>query len=349
MKTTRRWRFVITRMITSVLTVVSILLWAPSAEAITGPDSHVFDDTRVGEIDTAPLTFVAERSVTESGEAVGAASLEGPDVSDFAISADNCSNSVVAVSCRITLDFRPLSAGMKEVILRLPGGGGAVDVSLRGNGFVVGRRIATEPGMLDFGDVHFNYFSKQKSVKLINTGDLAVRPIVRLGGRNPDTFFVTNPGCVSAVLIPGGECNLDLIMLPGSVGPRTSALSIECNPECVPVIVMVKGQGVQEADPGGSGAAPEFISDVRWSLGVLSARMTSGKVRVMIFSSLPARFEVRLRQSGRTVVRKRVKGGPGRVAVRIDARRLRRGRRSSVEVVARRGDISRRAKASIRR
>jgi hypothetical protein len=339
-------------MIAVVLGLAAALVWAPSAHAITGPENHVFSETRVGGMRTAELAFVAERQPNEPGEPVDAVSLEEPAAASFVITADSCSNSVVVASCRVSVEFRPSSAGVKKATLRVPGAHGAVGVSLDGEGFVTGRRIAAEPASLDFGPVGVDHFSKARSIIVTNTGDLSVRLVVVVGGPNADAFVVTNPGCAGASLAPGEACRLDLAMLARESGDRVGQLNIGCGSDCPGVAVSLQGRGVFPAPTPGS-SSPNLASTIVWSFKVVSARATRSQVRVIIGSSLPAHFDVRVRVRVRgrkhTLARRKLTGGPGRLTVRIAVTRLRGKRPSSVEVLARRGRDSRRAAVSIRR
>jgi hypothetical protein len=322
-----------------VVMLVLMVVCVPSAGAVTGVANQMFGDTRVGEVQSVQLGFVAERLPSEPSEAIGAASVEQAGAADFVITDDTCSNSSLVASCKITIAFRPTSVGAREAVLRVPGARGVAEVALRGAAYMIGRRIETNADGIGFSITTVGSESFAERVVITNTGDLDVRLTVGLGGRNADAFFIPNSACTGVNLPPGQTCTPGIVMRPVGTGIQTGELIIGCDAGCVPVKVMLRGDGT--LDPCPTCGSSTFTATVPWSFYALTARATRSYIRVLFYSSLPAKFDVRVRRNGRIVARRRLREGPGRSAVRIRVGRTRRGRRPSVEVLARRGDESR--------
>jgi len=346
---TVRRRFVYQRLMVVGVAVAASFVWTPPADAVIGPESYAFGDTRVGEAHSAQIAFSAERQPGELGEAVGAASITGSDAAEFSISANTCSTAVIVASCRISVDFKPTSRGAKQAILGLPGAHGTAEVLLRGDAFAIGPRLVSDATTLDFGSVGGSTFSAPRSVSVTNNGDLPTQLVVGVDGKNADVFFVTNPGCVGVTLGPGETCRLDVSMFPNGGGSRVAQLNIGCGQSCQPLTVPLQGSG-QAPPPAASGARPTFVvSDTSWSFKALEARARRSYVSVTFYSALPAHFEIRIRRPGRILAHRTVRGGPGELTVRVAVSRRRRGARAYVEIVARRGREYRRDIVSIRK
>jgi hypothetical protein len=339
-----RRRFSSLLAIAIAITLTATFSWAPSAAAITGPSTHEFGETLAGDAASTALSFSSERPVDEPAEAVGKASIGGADASQFVIGADTCSDSDVAVACRVTVTFAPSTAGAKRATLRLPGAYGDAEVVLRGDAFVAGRRVTSDAATLDLGGVLYDEFSTPGSVTLANTGDLKVTLAVEINGPDHAAFAVVNPSCAAATLEPGAVCRLDIWMIPGRVGTRIAELKVGCGAGCAPVLVSLRGYGSSPPLP----CCLDLEENAPWSFYAKSARAKRSMVSVVVYTSQPAYLDIRVRRAGRVIARHRIgRATTGSVTVRMRVRRLRRGR-PVVEVLARRGDESRLDRVGIR-
>src|SRR4029077_19387215 len=78
-------------------------------------------------------------------QTIDSATLTGPDVGEFQVRSDGCSEALLAPgsSCAVAIRFSPDSSGPKTATLRLRGAGGATLGRLSGEGVAAGVSAAT--------------------------------------------------------------------------------------------------------------------------------------------------------------------------------------------------------------
>ncbi|MEJ1964818.1 MAG: choice-of-anchor D domain-containing protein [Gammaproteobacteria bacterium] len=139
----------------------------------------------------------------------------------------NCGTSVaVGAGCTISVVFDPASSGSASATLSIntSGGAGTQTVSLSGTGVVPS--YAVSPTSLTFGSQPMNVASAPMSIKVTNTGSVAL-PIasVALSTASASPFSQTN-NCGASVGI-GAGCTISVVFDPISAGPATVTLSVK--------------------------------------------------------------------------------------------------------------------------
>ncbi|OGP93389.1 MAG: hypothetical protein A2157_17995 [Deltaproteobacteria bacterium RBG_16_47_11] len=119
-------------------------------------------------------------------------------------------------------------------------------------------QISASPGYLDFGSLNLGSTST-KSITLSSTGnvDLVVGTI-GLSGTNQGEFSIQNDNCSGRTITPSGNCTLDILFSPTSLGSKSALLSIPSNALDTPTLILsLGGAGATtlnlSINPGGSG------------------------------------------------------------------------------------------------
>lgn len=312
--------------------VCAVLAWlvalgaqAAVAAAPIGP-SPAFGPVRVGESLTRTQLFSAEYPVMDAGEPfVAPPAIVGPAASEFSIVGDTCSGPAVRTTCQIDVAFRPASTGRKDATLRIQTAAGTSDVPVSGDGFVVGPRLAVEAPLVELVGRPGAPPSEGR-VTIVNTGDVSAEVAsVDLFGARPGSFLVVEDSCTGATLQANAGCAVGVRFVAAT--SDTAQLVATCRAACGPVAATVAGIW-SPPQPG----VVNLGSRVAWSLHVSSAVVTRSAVTVRIYTSLPARFAVRLAGPRGTVLRRRLVFGPGTRRIRLNRSRLRRGGRYTLEV-----------------
>jgi Abnormal spindle-like microcephaly-assoc'd, ASPM-SPD-2-Hydin len=98
------------------------------------PSSRDFGTVAVGT--AGPVQTFELHNESTDAEAIDSATLGGPDLGEFRLRSDNCSEAVLdpGASCTVVVRFDPESSGSKTATLRLRGPGGTVVAMLSGEG-----------------------------------------------------------------------------------------------------------------------------------------------------------------------------------------------------------------------
>jgi len=119
-------------------------------------------------------------------------------------------------------------------------------------------QISASPGYLDFGSLNLGNTST-KSLTLSSTGnvDLVVGTIV-LSGTNRGEFNLQNDNCSGRTITTSGNCTLDILFSPTSLGSKSASLSISSNAIDTPMLNLALGGGGATTlnlsiNPGGGG------------------------------------------------------------------------------------------------
>lgn len=205
-------------------------------------------------LSTGQITFpTQQQGTTSSGQSftltnTGKSSLTMSGVTaskDFAVSSNNCGNSVAAgKSCTVTITFTPAAAATINgtVTLTDSDSTGTQAVALTGTG--IGPPIVTlSPHSLSFGGVEMNSSSAQ-SITLTNIGQNALtlgKGAFALTGTDPGDYSQTNT-CGSSVAT-NASCTVTVTFKPKSSGSRPASLTITDNANSSPQTVTLNGSG----------------------------------------------------------------------------------------------------------
>jgi hypothetical protein len=120
-------------------------------------------------------------------------------------------------------------------------------------------QISASPGYLDFGSLNIGSTSTQ-SITLTSTGnvDLVVGTIT-LSGTNQGEFSLQNDNCSGRTIAPSGNCTLDILFSPTSLGSKSASLSVPSNAIDTPALILsLGGAGATtlnlSINPDGSGS-----------------------------------------------------------------------------------------------
>jgi len=118
--------------------------------------------------------------------------------------------------------------------------------------------ISASPTSLEFGSINLGSSSTQKiTLSSIGNKDLVIG-MITLSGTNQEEFSIRDDGCSGQTLSPSGNCTLDILFLPTSLGPKSALLSIPSNSTNFPTLTLpIRGGGVAvlsiSVNPPGSG------------------------------------------------------------------------------------------------
>ncbi|HEY2435221.1 MAG TPA: choice-of-anchor D domain-containing protein [Vicinamibacterales bacterium] len=129
-------------------------------------------------------------------------------------------------------------------------GGGDVWIADTGNNVI--RRVqqpsaavTVDPASVDFGTRGLLTESATKAVTATDSGSLAATFLAAtLGGDNPGDFAIVADGCLSAVLAPGGLCQIAVAFMPTAPGTRRATLQLNDTASGSPQTIALTGQGV---------------------------------------------------------------------------------------------------------
>jgi subtilisin len=206
------------------------------------PKSSDFGNVNLGSSSTG-------RTVTISNNGNGELQLGKivlSSAADFVILSNNCSNKKLAPSgsCKVTLAFKPKSAGTKTGTLTVPSNDpdtATVKVSLSGNGVAI-PNIAVSSKSEDFGNVTVGNSSTARSVTISNNGngELQLGKITLSSAE-----FVLTDSCSNKKVAPSGNCKLTLAFKPKSAGTKKGTLTVPSNdPDTATVKVSLSGNGI---------------------------------------------------------------------------------------------------------
>lgn len=197
------------------------------ASAVSVTPASPFDFLTV-PVDTAsaPQTFTVENT----GQAplnLGQLALVGANPFNFAITADACSNTILAAAatCDYDVTFFPEDDVSYTATVSIPSNDPASPFSytVTGTGIIPG--LVANPANLAFGNQDVASSSAPQTVTLSNTGaaDVTVAN-VSLVGTNPDDFEIVQDACSGQTLIPAGTCQVRAVFSPESAGAKSAAL-----------------------------------------------------------------------------------------------------------------------------
>ena len=202
---------------------------------------------------------------------ISAATIEGSDNGDYAVSADTCTGATVAPNhtCTVGVTFSPPAAGLSSAALSLSdnAANSPQTVVLTGNGGATAPVAVVSPSSVDFGGQPAVYSAASLPVTLSNTGNA---PLIITNIMTSPTQPVIGPvfpeddQCRSGVAA-GGFCTITVKISPPSAGPVSGTLTIIDNSNGIvgrtqTVALRGTGQdftlGVAPGSPGSATIAP---------------------------------------------------------------------------------------------
>ena len=151
--------------------------------------------------------------------------LSGPNAAEYS-QIHTCASTLPSDGeCKISVNFKPISAGTKSALLTVVAadGAGTKYVNLSGTGVKAG--LSVSPSSLSFGNVARGSTSAAKTVAITNTGILVLPiPSIVIAGSNPGQFKQTS-NCTAQVPA-GGVCTVTVTFKPTSKGSKTARLRI---------------------------------------------------------------------------------------------------------------------------
>jgi hypothetical protein len=196
---------------------------------------------------TVTVTTLAPTAVTP-----GAATITGPNASEFSITNDGCSGQATAqdASCPISVTFSPAatSSGPRSATLTVPHNsfGSSLQVPLSGTATAPTEApaISVSPSSIDFGQVREIFGRADQDVTVTNNGTapLAISDVSLQGGDAAD-FSVINH-CTDPVAPNGGTCLINVALAPSVLGARSTTLVITSNATPAVTSVPLSGTGI---------------------------------------------------------------------------------------------------------
>jgi hypothetical protein len=104
--------------------------------------------------------------------------------------------------------------------------------------------ISASPTYLEFGNINLSSSSTQKiTLSSIGNKDLAIGMITLLG-TNQEEFSISYDGCSGQTISPSGDCSIDVLFSPTSLGEKSALLSISSNSINFPTLILpLRGRG----------------------------------------------------------------------------------------------------------
>jgi pimeloyl-ACP methyl ester carboxylesterase len=213
--------------------------------------------TNVG---TAPLTSIA-------------ASITGANTTDFSISSDGCSGTVLQPNsgCLITVVFSPQAAGPQTATLSVNdnAAGSPQAVWLSGTGS--GLPLTVSPTALSYGNQGTSSTSAAKKVTLTNnTGAVVTMSSTVISGTDPADFTQSATTCGKTLALKK-SCTLSITFTPTALGARSAMLILTDSAVNSPQTVALSGTGVLQVSlsptalafgnqADGSSSAPKSVT-----------------------------------------------------------------------------------------
>jgi hypothetical protein len=152
------------------------------------------------------------------------------------------------MSCSINVTFTPTAAGARSgaLLVASDAPGSPHSVGLAGVGVGGFRTLTLDTTSLNFDSQVIRTPSQAKTVKLTNSGTLAV---TITGIMASDDFTQTND--CPTMLDVAASCTVNVIFTPTAAGTRTGSLTVGSNAPNTPQTVVLTGAG--------SGGSPELV------------------------------------------------------------------------------------------
>ncbi|MFL6417502.1 MAG: choice-of-anchor D domain-containing protein [Bryobacteraceae bacterium] len=184
----------------------------------------------------------ATQTVTLSNTGNAALTFSGISASSDFGQNNNCKSALKQnATCQISVSFSPSEAGSRSgsitIVDNAPGS--PHQISLNGTGAQLSAQAAVAPNALQFGDVTVQTQSATQNLTISNTGagSLSIANISASGD------YAQTTSCGSS-LSAGGNCNIQVMAKPTSVGVRLGTLTITDNAPGSPHVVALTSNGL---------------------------------------------------------------------------------------------------------
>ncbi len=260
------------------------LEFTTTAEA-TAPNNYSAQETvTITSVGTQDLTF----------EAIGV-TLTGTDQGDFTITAETCSDQVVApeTTCAVTVLFDPATVGTKSASLDFANDApdSPQSVDLIGNAEPAAPEISLSHDRKDFTDFTLNSSSPKThtfTVTNSGTGPLAVSDLAIGGTDSADFAVLPSSTCADGPVAVDSTCEVTVQFNPTAIGDKSATLDITSDAEESPHTLPLTGSAISlAAVPGrasaGSGANGQV--SVSWPAPSHSGNSAITGYRVQVSTS----------------------------------------------------------------
>jgi hypothetical protein len=122
--------------------------------------------------------------------------------------------------------------------------------------------LSATPNPVEFGAVAVGFASDPRNVTVRNVGTAGGLVGTSLVGAHPDDFWVRTNGCVGANLAIGGDCQIEVLLIPTGGGVRTATLRISAGTSVVDVTLRGNGTFQPRLVPMPSAVTEHGISSV---------------------------------------------------------------------------------------
>jgi Cep192 domain 4/Beta-propeller repeat len=243
------------------------------------PSQFDFGVQPIGAV-TLPQAFTVTNntSSTVTFNSIAVTGVSPAANTDFAVSSDGCSPSVVAGAppCTVNVTFTPSVAAAESatlVITAVVTNGGQAstqvfNVNLTGTGSATAPGVGLAPNPLTLGGQMLTTTSAVTPVTLTNTGNsaLTINSIAVSGDFAQTNTCPANP----ATLAAAGTCKINLTFAPTAVGARTGTLTVTDNAAGSPHTIPLTGTGWDfqlTAPSSEAGASPLTFNATMTPLG----------------------------------------------------------------------------------
>ncbi len=170
----------------------------------------------------------------------------GTNAGDFAVSTNNCGNSLPAsAGCYVFITFTPTAVGTRTAAVTLTDNatGSPQSVALTGTGQAVTSTLTVNPNALAFNGQNLNSTTASQYFYISNTGTAAIAiNSIAITGANAGDFAVSSNNCGST-LPANTSCYVYVTFTPSAIGARTAAVTITDSAAGSPQSVALSGTG----------------------------------------------------------------------------------------------------------
>lgn len=209
--------------------------------AMASPSNIAFGNVRAGTTASQTAALTNDGSTTIH---VGQTTLYAESL--FSLSADNCSNTTLAVgaACTVQVNFAPVtgSGSHQLATLTFNDDAGNAPQTVAVSASVVQPAVSLSASSLAFGNQLVGTASASQSVVLTNSGTDTLHVGVLSAGA---PFKIVSDGCSNTAVAAGSTCTVQVDFAPTVMGPAAGKLSIPDDAVGTPQTVALSGTGLQ--------------------------------------------------------------------------------------------------------
>jgi hypothetical protein len=237
-----------------------------------------------GTVDVgSPVTATVRlRNDGPGGVVLGFVNAVGAGGSSYIVDASACGTLFETMSCAITVQFAPGSAGAKAAVLQGVTAAGSPSVGVLAPDFVLSGtgRGSPAPGALTLSATALSFQAVDASQSLpldVTVTNTSANPVQVLGYDVTAGYSVAQKSCPAApfMLAAGSQCTLSVTFHPLSAGPTDGMLRISAEGQATTLDVALNGNATPQADVSSGGCSlaagdPRF-DPALWLLTLLAA------------------------------------------------------------------------------